>query len=63
LDRKLSGTLEAPSSYFMKSPPIQHHDDVARDITEKFILGEFNGVVKPDTAHGLTDTPSVPKKK
>jgi myo-inositol-1-phosphate synthase len=47
LDRGLSGTLEAPSSYFMKSPPIQHPDDIARDLTEQFIAGEFNGVVKP----------------
>ena len=47
LDRGLSGTLEGPSSYFMKSPPIQHPDDVARNITEQFIAGEFNGVVKP----------------
>ena len=37
LDRKLVGTLEGPSSYFMKSPPIQHHDDHARDLVEKFI--------------------------
>ncbi len=47
LDRGLSGTLEGPSSYFMKSPPVQHPDDVARNITEQFIAGEFNGVVKP----------------
>lgn len=47
LDRGLSGTIEAPASYFMKSPPIQHPDDVARDLTERFISGEFNGVVKP----------------
>jgi myo-inositol-1-phosphate synthase len=47
LDRGLSGTLEAPSSYFMKSPPVQHPDDIARNLTEQFILGEFNGVVKP----------------
>jgi len=37
LDRKLVGTLEGPSSYFMKSPPIQHPDDHARDLVEKFI--------------------------
>ena len=30
LDRGLKGTLVAPSSYFMKSPPIQIHDDIAR---------------------------------
>jgi myo-inositol-1-phosphate synthase len=32
--------LIAPSSYFMKSPPVQFHDDVARDNVEKFIKGE-----------------------
>ncbi|NJL95685.1 MAG: inositol-3-phosphate synthase [Anaerolineae bacterium] len=47
LDRKLSGTLEAPSSYFMKSPPVQHPDDIARDLTEQYSQGTFNGVVKP----------------
>ena len=48
LDRGLSGTLEAPASYFMKSPPIQHPDDIARNLTEQYIAGEFNGVVKPE---------------
>ncbi|MCK4272420.1 inositol-3-phosphate synthase [bacterium] len=33
----LSGSLDAPSSYFMKSPPHQYTDDVARELTEKFI--------------------------
>jgi len=37
LDRGISGTLEGPSAYLMKSPPIQHHDDVAREMTESFI--------------------------
>jgi myo-inositol-1-phosphate synthase len=37
MDRGLSGTLEGPSSYLMKSPPIQYHDDVARELTETFI--------------------------
>jgi myo-inositol-1-phosphate synthase len=39
LDRGLSGTLEGPSAYLMKSPPIQHHDDLARDMTDAFIRG------------------------
>jgi myo-inositol-1-phosphate synthase len=42
LDRGLKGTLVAPSSYFMKSPPIQIHDDVARERVEAFIRGEDN---------------------
>jgi myo-inositol-1-phosphate synthase len=42
LDRGLKGTLVAPSSYFMKSPPLQVHDDVARVRVEAFIRGEDN---------------------
>ena len=42
LDRGLAGTLVAPSSYFMKSPPLQIHDDVARERVEAFIRGEDN---------------------
>ena len=44
LDRKLAGALEGPSSYFMKSPPVQHTDSVAQRLTEEFISGmEVNG--------------------
>src|SRR5689334_10033309 len=42
LDRGLKGTRVAPASYFMKSPPIQIHDDVARERVEAFIRGEDN---------------------
>jgi myo-inositol-1-phosphate synthase len=37
LDRGIGGALEAPSSYFMKSPPVQHSDTLARDMVEDFI--------------------------
>jgi myo-inositol-1-phosphate synthase len=40
LDRGLSGAITAPSSYFMKTPPIQYTDDIARQKTEAFIAGE-----------------------
>ncbi len=40
LDRGLSGAIVAPSSYFMKSPPIQYSDDEAHLKTEAFIMGE-----------------------
>jgi myo-inositol-1-phosphate synthase len=40
MDRDISGTLEGPSAYFMKSPPIQHHDEVAREMVEAFIRDE-----------------------
>lgn len=38
-DRGLSGTLVGPSSYFMKSPPIQYTDAEARRLTEEYISG------------------------
>jgi myo-inositol-1-phosphate synthase len=37
LDCGLKGSLVAPSSYFMKSPPIQYTDDEARHKVEEFI--------------------------
>ena len=40
LDRGLGGPLTAPASYFMKSPPVQYTDDVARKLTEDFIKEE-----------------------
>ena len=49
MDRGIGGTLEGPSSYFMKSPPIQHPDSVAHDLTEGFITGENSAFVAPST--------------
>ena len=40
LDRKIGGPLLGPSSYFMKSPPVQYRDDDARQSVEDFIAGE-----------------------
>ncbi|MFO7649901.1 MAG: inositol-3-phosphate synthase [bacterium] len=37
LDRGLSGSIVEPSSYFMKTPPVQFPDVVCRDKTEAFI--------------------------
>jgi myo-inositol-1-phosphate synthase len=37
LDHGLSGQLDGPSSYLMKSPMNQRPDDEARELTEKFI--------------------------
>jgi myo-inositol-1-phosphate synthase len=37
LDRGLGGALKEPSSYFMKTPPEQYPDDIAREKTEAFI--------------------------
>jgi len=39
LDRGLSGSLVGPSSYFMKSPPVQYTDSQALKLTEDFIAG------------------------
>ena len=40
LDRGISGALESPSSYFMKTPPRQFTDEEARERTDAFIRGE-----------------------
>ena len=37
LDRDLGGPLIGPSAYFMKSPPVQYHDDLASQMVEDFI--------------------------
>ena len=42
LDRGLFGTIVAPASYFMKSPPKQIHDDRSRVMVEDFISGKNN---------------------
>jgi myo-inositol-1-phosphate synthase len=39
-DRGIGGPILSAASYFMKSPPVQYPDDVARDAVEKFIRGE-----------------------
>jgi myo-inositol-1-phosphate synthase len=39
-DRGIGGPLISPSSYFMKSPPVQFSDDDARASIDRFISGE-----------------------
>jgi len=39
-DRGIGGALLGPSAYFMKSPPVQYHDDVAHRMVEEFAAGE-----------------------
>jgi myo-inositol-1-phosphate synthase len=52
LVRGIGGALNGPSSYFMKSPPVQVTDDEAREQLEAFIRGEsierglWNGSVR-----------------
>jgi myo-inositol-1-phosphate synthase len=36
MDRGIGGPIIGPSAYFMKSPPIQFHDDTAHDMVEAF---------------------------
>jgi myo-inositol-1-phosphate synthase len=52
LDRGIAGTLEGPSAYFMKSPPVQHPDAVAHELTEAFIRGDegAGAALSPETA-------------
>jgi myo-inositol-1-phosphate synthase len=44
LDRGIGGPLLGPSAYFMKSPPVQFHDDEAHDLIEAFAAGGENPV-------------------
>jgi myo-inositol-1-phosphate synthase len=41
-DRGIGGPILSASSYFMKSPPEQYPDSVARDRVEQFIRGELD---------------------
>ena len=50
LDRGLKGSLVAPSSYFMKSPPNQYTDDKARNMVEGYILDQPQD--EPTTLNG-----------
>lgn len=38
---KIGGPILSASSDFLKSPPIQHHDEHAHDLVEAFIAGEI----------------------
>ena len=40
LDRGVGGPILSASSYFMKSPPEQYNDDIAKEKVEQFIRGE-----------------------
>jgi myo-inositol-1-phosphate synthase len=39
LERGIGGPLIGPAAYFMKSPPVQYPDEVARQMVEDFISG------------------------
>ena len=46
LNKGVAGTLGGPSSYLMKSPPVQYDDDEAREKTEEFIRKHARTTVK-----------------
>lgn len=62
LDRGLKGTLVAPSAYFMKSPPLQLHDDVAHYRVEAFIRGDDNESLVGTEKPNATARPKRPAK-
>ena len=48
LDRNLGGPLIGPSAYFMKSPPVQYRDEVAREMVNDFAAGADGGIWPED---------------
>jgi myo-inositol-1-phosphate synthase len=46
LDSKLAGSLEGPSSYFFKTPPVQYSDSEAHELVEQFI-GQYSKMGHP----------------
>jgi myo-inositol-1-phosphate synthase len=42
-DRGIGGPIVGPSAYFMKSPPVQFSDEMAREMVEQFIVGTGEG--------------------
>ena len=67
LDRGIAGSLIAPSSYFMKSPPRQFPDDVCREMVEEFVRGRGPDndraarKAKPDVAKAAAQRKRGPK--
>ncbi len=50
LDNGISGALEYPSAYLMKSPPVQHVDEEARTGVEAYIAANTRASSKSKTA-------------
>ena len=50
LNNGISGTLEGPSAYLMKSPPVQYPDEAARDLVEDFIAQNARGATTAPAA-------------
>src|SRR5438105_10167061 len=62
LDRGIGGALEGPSSYFMKSPPVQYSDNEARQLVEEFIEGDKAGVNGRDRRVARTKPAAAAKR-
>jgi myo-inositol-1-phosphate synthase len=50
LNNGIAGALEGPSSYFMKSPPVQYDDDEAYELVEDFIRANSRATGTRSTA-------------
>ncbi|HEX6606849.1 MAG TPA: inositol-3-phosphate synthase, partial [Chloroflexia bacterium] len=61
LDNGLSGTLEGPAAYFMKSPPVQHPDDLAHDMVETFIAEQVQAGAERRARQDSAKTKSSPE--
>jgi myo-inositol-1-phosphate synthase len=62
LDRRLGGALVGPSSYFMKSPPQQFVDHIARQLTLDFIAGKSTVADKPSPTQDKDHDQRVPAR-
>lgn len=63
LDRGIGGALNGPSSYYMKSPPLQFTDDEARELVEAFIRGDEEVAAKPRRGAGGKAVKVLPAQK
>jgi myo-inositol-1-phosphate synthase len=63
LDRGIGGALNGPSSYYMKSPPLQFTDDEARELVEAFIRGDAELKPKRRASAAARPRAQVPSRK
>jgi myo-inositol-1-phosphate synthase len=69
LDRGLGGAIVGPSSYFMKSPPQQFPDHIARELTLQFIGHDFTApdftpaATEPDCQGEMRDATSLERER
>ena len=61
LEHGLKGPLEGPSAYFMKSPPHQFTDDLAREMVEDFIK-QYGRKPQPEQGKSVAQTRGRTKK-